>query len=238
MSLPKPTLLLTRPEAASRRFIGQLDPVIMAQVEVVISPLIRIACRTDPISFEGIRGLIFSSANGVLSAKSVTDRRDLPCFCVGLATTRAARQAGWTAHQAGQDADTLVAALCRDKPDAPLLHLRGEHGRGNVAQRLTERGLITREQVIYEQLAEPLTPEAQKALQGSGPVIAPLFSPRTAQLFAAQTPRRAVTVAALSAAVAQEVAGNASIRAHVAAQPDAQAMGQLVEKLLQSTLAG
>ena len=53
-----------------------------------------------------------------------------------------------------------------------------------MAARLTESGLTTREQPIYRQQLLPLSDEASHAAEGDQPIIAPLFSPRTARQFA------------------------------------------------------
>ncbi|MCE8005560.1 uroporphyrinogen-III synthase [Aestuariivita sp.] len=237
MTLTRPTLLLTRPEDAARRFLGQLDPALVAQSAVCISPLIRIVPRTDPVETGTARGLIFTSANAVRAAEHVFIGRDLPAYCVGGATASAARQAGWIAHQIGPDADALVVGLIRERPDGPLVHLRGRHARGDIAQRLTACDLPTREHVIYDQIALPLSSEALRFLDNPGPKIAPVFSPRTACLLADATDRPLV-LAALSPAVAGAFGDRPGCTIHIAASPDARSMGALVEKLMQSALSG
>jgi uroporphyrinogen-III synthase len=72
-------------------------------------------------------------------------------------------------------------------------------------------------------------------LQHDGPVIVPLFSPRTALLFvrSLQTGQTAdLRIAALSPAVADGVRGLAGVRLEIALRPDAEGMLQAIGNLL------
>jgi len=104
-------LLMTRPREASEQFVARLPPPLRARLTLVFSPLIRIEPAATAIDFGGARGLIFTSSNGVQVATGLTSRRDLPCYCVGEATTHAAQLAGWQAECAGTNAEGLIATL-------------------------------------------------------------------------------------------------------------------------------
>ena len=84
------------------------------------------------------------------------------------------------------------------------------------------------ERVAYAQEAQPLTAQAVALLQGDKPVIAPIFSPRTAEILAAECRRITATapliVIAMSPAVA-EAARDFAATVIVAAHPDADSMG-------------
>ena len=238
MPINRPLLLLTRPEAQARQFLEQLDQDVVGCVDVVISPLITIVASDDTPKLADNVGLIFTSINGVASTARMTDIRGQVAYCVGPATTEAARQAGWDAIQAGRNADGLVATLIDKKPKGPLLHLRGLHTRGSVASRLSDAGVTTSEHVAYTQCAQSLSDDALGALEGDRMVIVPLFSPRSAELFARQAPSRSFLIAALSDAVAQNVGRLNHVETYVAQTPDAQAIGRLVEKLLRAAVSG
>lgn len=238
MTKHRPLLLLTRPEGSAQRFVAQLDSAVLEQVDVMISPLLAIVPVGCPLDLDNVAGLIFTSANGVTATASATDRRDQAAYCVGPATTAAARKAGWNAIQSGRNADELVAALIAQRPAGPLLHLRGEHARGSVSQRLSQAGITTGHQVVYSQQAQSLTDAAAAALASGRPVICPLFSPRSAKLFSKQAPPRPVVIVALSDAVAQAVRPLKNATLHVARSPDAQTMAKLVEKLLRASVSG
>lgn len=224
---------MTRPQEAAERFVAQLPRDVRARLTAVYSPLIGIKPVGDAIDFDDARGLIFTSSNGVSVAAALTNRRALPCYCVGAATARSAQNAGWTAHHTANNAETLIETLHRDTPDGPLLHLRGHHGRGNVAARLNALGISTREQVIYDQPLLPLCDAARKMLRMGTPVIVPIFSPRTARQFAnIATGDAPLYIAALSNAVAEPLKSMNYNKLLTCPSPDASAMSRVVKQLI------
>jgi uroporphyrinogen-III synthase len=127
-------------------------------------------------------------------------------FAVGDATRDAAMNAGFVVHSADGDADALIALIRDSNAKGPLIHLRGVHSRGNIAARLTFAGIKTDESVIYDQPELPLNADAIQAIEGKQPVVAPLFSPRTAALLAAYGVKAQLSVAAMSESVAKAAA--------------------------------
>lgn len=230
MVSPKPTLLLTRPRSASNRFVALLSEKLRRRVTILQSPLIRIDPMEQVLDLGVAKGLIFTSINGVQSAAALTHDRSLPCFCVGPATTRAAQDAGWMAHCAGQTADELVAHLLSDTPRLPLLHLSGRHRRGQIDDRLSAAGLPCRAVAIYDQQLCPLSDAAIALLKSSQLVIVPLFSPRTAGQFCVNLPKGAQPhVIAISQAVLDAVPEHLRHAPLLAETPDAAAMAKQVE---------
>ncbi|MCB1341768.1 MAG: uroporphyrinogen-III synthase [Pseudooceanicola sp.] len=228
MSL-RPVVLLTRPEAASHRFAALLPE----GVRVVIAPLIGIETAAQTLVLDNAQGIIFTSGNAVTIAAQLTIDRTLPCFCIGEATAQAARQAGWSAQAMGGDADALVQALLQTRPTPPLLHLAGEHRRGQVAERLSAAGIETRAITLYRQTQNDLADEAQTLLATETPIIAPIFSPRSAQHFAQTVERRAhLHVVAISEATAEPLRGQGFATISVAGAPDARAMARGVTDCL------
>lgn len=238
MTAHRPVLLLTRPGVNSDVFAGQIAARLGDMVDVVVSPLIEIAYLPGPLALSGVRGLIFTSGNGVEAAAALTPNRDLPAYCVGPSTTRRADGAGWRAEMAGPDAGSLVRRLKALRPDAPLLHLRGRHARGDIAAQLTEAGLPVREQIVYDQHPLPLSDTARACLKGPAPVIVPLFSPRSARLFAEADPGPVAAIAAMSHAVADALPDGLARRVVVADAPNSEAMLSLLEKLTASAVSG
>ncbi|WP_237278024.1 uroporphyrinogen-III synthase [Sulfitobacter sp. M39] len=198
--MTKPALILTRPAPACAAFAASLPAALLSRVRVVTSPLLRILPTAAPVDLGGIGGVIFTSANGVAHGpKGGT----LPAYCVGEATAQAAAAKGWQVAFHAPDAARLLSMIKAHHPAAPLLHLRGTHQRGDIAERLTQGGLPTRAVALYDQQALPLTRDAQAAL-ADGPSIVPLFSPRTAAQFADQAhDLQRSTIIALSPAVAE-----------------------------------
>ncbi|HHS94609.1 MAG TPA: uroporphyrinogen-III synthase, partial [Rhodobacterales bacterium] len=192
----KSLLVLTRPEMQSREIAAALGP----EVAAIISPVMRIVAKTDLPDLGPYSGVILTSANGVVSGLDLTKKR---AYCVGKRTAQAATEAGADLRLTARDADDLVSRI---EGPGPLLHLRGEHARGHIAERLNSAGLETHEAVVYAQEALPLIREALDALAGDAPVVLPLYSPRSARLIGAQIGMLGgqVRTIAMSAAVAKE----------------------------------
>jgi uroporphyrinogen-III synthase len=213
------TLLMTRPMAASEAFVEMLQQAGV-DLKVVMSPVLEIVSRDVTLPSD-LAGVVFTSKNGVAAVAG----QDLPCWCVGDSTAAAAKEAGWQAVSAGGDAEALYQRILADAPRGPLLHVRGEHARGNLAERLSAVGIETRDVVAYAQEARALTDEAKRLLMRENPVVLPLFSPRSAQHVVSQGPYTApLQVVAISDAVAEEAAGLRAQGMEIARTPDAVSM--------------
>ncbi len=233
MPPPEPILLLTRPEAASRQFLTALEDAGLSGFRTIVSPLIGIEVTGPLPDLEGVGGAIFTSANGVRAYEKLGGPVLPLCFTVGDATAEAARKAGFAPKSAGGDAAALVGLIIKEAPGVPLVHFRGTHARGAVAERLRGAGLSAREAVIYDQPAQELSAGAKAALQGDAPVIVPLFSPRSAAQFAGGARGGApLIVAAMSRDVAAAREALYVTRLEILAQPDAIGMRRAVIGLL------
>lgn len=228
-----PIILLTRPQDGSKRFADRVTDRFGDAVEVVISPLQRIEWVDFATPNGRPRGLIFTSQSGVLASIRVDLLKGLPAYCVGPQTTGAATAAGYQAIDCGGDAEAVFATILDEQPEAPLLHIRGEHGRGRIAERLTDAGVPTDECVAYRQVSEPMSDVAVALFQGDRPVIAPLFSPRSAKLFAQALPKGAAPwVAVISPNAAEPLDDMLRRRMIVSKTPDAQGMLDAIAGLL------
>jgi uroporphyrinogen-III synthase len=229
------SLLLTRPEGSSLRLLGAVESALGAAVPAVISPVIAITPLADHWDGEPVGGLVLSSEHGAEMAGRMGFPAGLPAYCVGDQTARTAAARGFAAVSAAGDADDLVALILGRSPKGPLVHLRGDHARGNIAARLNEAGLPCSERVVYAQTAQRLTPAARELLSGPGIVLAPLFSPRSAALLAGQGPFAATLhIVAISAAVAAAAAPLAPASVVIAAQPEGPAMVAAIVGCLKS----
>lgn len=212
-----PTILLTRPEAASRRFAARLT---CFGLPVVISPILRILpLAHDRALVDRACGLVFTSAHGVAEAGPGRGR---PAICVGPATASAARRAGYEVSMGTGDALGMLPLLRDLGPD--WLHVHGAH----VARDLPLPGVA-----VYDQQAQPLNADAQALLKGATPVILPLFSPRSAALVsdAARQATAPLWLAPISLAAAE--AWVAPVARQVLAQgPDALGVARAIESLL------
>jgi uroporphyrinogen-III synthase len=225
-------LLLTRPETASRRFLVACEAALGTPVPAVVSPVLAIR-PVEVALTERPAGLILTSENGAACAREL-GLSQLEAWCVGARTAEVARAGGLHAIEAGPDAEALVAALLEARLEGPLLHLRGEHARGEVVERLRAAGIDAREAVAYRQEALSPTTEARAALDGAGPLVAPVFSPRSAALLAAWGPRAPLHVVAMSGAVAEAAQALAPASLTVARSPEGGAMVEATLRALAS----
>ena len=213
-----PILLLTRPEGASRRFAAQAAGVLPPH-EVLIAPLTEVVrLPFDPAVFDGATGVILTSANAVPMLPRVPG---LPAWCVGAATARAAAAAGFAARDGGGDAAALVRLLTDAAPEGPLVYAHG----ADVSRDLTRDLPGLRAVAVYEARALDPPPAVVAALSGARPVVVPLFSPRSARLFAALPgvlTAPALHLVAISDACAAALP--APLRASIAKTPDSGGM--------------
>ena len=219
----RPTLLLTRPEPAATRFAAQVRGAFGDGLAIVISPLMVPVVLDAPLP-DGWDGTLFTSEAGVAGLARLTARRGA-AICVGPRTAAAAQAAGWQARALGGDANGLVAALAAAPLTGHWLHARGREA-GDLAGRLRAAGMAVTEAVVYAQEPQAPTPQARALLDGPAPLQVALFSPRSAQLFAAMARGAAAPlhIAAISAAAARAVEPLAPRRVEIAATPDAPGM--------------
>lgn len=221
-------LLMTRPSAASERFVELLPASLRCQLTVIYAPLLQIMPLSVSTDLSGYRGVIFTSANGVAAVNSVPPD-NVPAYCVGERTTKAAQSAGWDARQCGADAEELVRYLAQFNPAAPLLHLHGKHTRGDVAIRLNALGVQCSGRAIYEQNLMPVSVQARRKIATQSSVIVPLFSPRTARHFASLgLDQINLSLIAISEAVADELKDLKCNSLRVSKTPNAAGMIELV----------
>lgn len=201
-----PRILLTRPAVQSLRFARDLRAAVPMPLRITISPLMTPVLLPDAVPVDHVAALIFTSETGVQAYAAQPLRIAPMAFCVGDRTARAARALGLRVLSADGDAEALIALIRAQPPAGPLLHLRGKDARGDIAPRLTAAGVQTGAAIVYDQQPCPLTPAALRLLRGSDPVILPLFSPRSARLFAASAePAAPLRVVAISRAVADAI---------------------------------
>lgn len=216
--------VLTRPSAQGDRFAAALSNRFGPRLAITASPLIAPHFLPTEIAPIPYAALILTSETGAFSA---TRHKNLPtrAYCVGDRTAATARSLGLVALSADGDASALISLIRNSGERGPLLHLRGQDARGDIAATLTAAGIPTDQAVTYDQRPQPLSPAARTLLNGTGPVLIPLFSPRTAALLAAQGPFNApLWVAALSPAVAQGAAPLDPARQVTADAPNADAL--------------
>lgn len=178
-----PILLLTRTEPNSRRVLAAVETRLARRVDHIISPLLRIDDVDAPTPPE--TEIILTSAQGARRAAELGARGR--AWCVGATTADVARQAGLQVVDAGADARALIAMILDRCPTGPMVHLRGNHQRGDIAAELTKAQLTCRSMVAYDQVSQPLTQQARAALGGERAIVLPLFSPRSTRILLDQS---------------------------------------------------
>jgi uroporphyrinogen-III synthase len=220
-----PLVLLTRPrpqaEAFARRMKADLPPH-----QVLIAPLTGIITRPlDGAALAHARGLVLTSANALLALAGL-QLGAIPAYCVGEATARAARAAGFTVTVADGDAASLRDLLVRLRPQGPLVHIHGQDLACNLSRALGAQGIECQGVTGYEAREVPWQDGVIATLQGAQQCLLPVFSPRAARLLCARLPGGMPNLwpIAISAAAAGALAPDLRARARIAPRPDAEAM--------------
>ena len=231
---PAAKILVTRPLEQAQRFAKQCQARFGSVAELVVSPLMEIRFLKDDRSLATFQRVIFTSANGVRGFVRNWPKEKPPAWCVGKRTAQQAQAAGLATVSGEGTAADLVRRIKAAAPGGRLLHLRGEHARGDVAQRLRAAGLEAEECIIYRQEKCAMTPHARALLSGNAPVILPLFSPRSAALFLEQAQKRTakVHIVAMSKAVFDELKGSDMAEIVVSPRPTAEGMLDTIAGLM------
>lgn len=225
-----PLLLLTRPQDDNEGFVAGLAPDLLPGLRVVMAPLLQIAPVTPAPDCGPCDGAIFTSRNGVALAPDGDGR---PAFCVGPRTAAQAAERGWDTLVVAATADELLAALSKTPPGGRVIHFAGKHRRGNIAERLSAAGMTVETCILYDQRRRGLTPDNRAELAAASRIIAPVFSPRTAEIFVEEVPfQDRIEVVALSPAVAAALRSGSFAELHICAHPNAGQMTEDIEKLL------
>jgi uroporphyrinogen-III synthase len=232
--MPATRLLLTRPYEQSVRFGERIAERYGDAFELLVSPVMAIEPLGPLPDLTGLAGLVFTSQNAVQVFGSLGGRFPGVAWCVGDRTAEAARALGMAARSAGGTVSNLADLIACEAPGTRLLHLRVEYAAGDLVAQLVEAGVSVHTHTIYRQPAVSLTGAARHWLSDSAPVILPVFSPRAARLLnpelkAAQAPFR---IAAMSPAVADALDVQTGRRIEIAARPDAEAMLDLLVRLV------
>lgn len=226
-----PRVLLTRPRAQSEATAAALEA---AGWTAAIWPVIEIRnLLTAPLDWSGAQGAIFTSARGV-EALAAFPTPTIPAYCVGKATAKAARAAGFAPVVDAQgDAATLAGVIAEraERSDGALTHVRGRNVSGDLRVNLEAKGFAVQEVVAYaaEAIREADAEIEEEILSGRLDAAA-FYSPRSAGVFAALAPEgwrsalSKITAAAISGAAASPLESVGFRRIIIADRPDDAAM--------------
>lgn len=219
------TILMTRPADRSEEFLSRCETRAGRRLPAVVSPIIEIRDEGDLPDLSRYATVVLTSASAVARLAREGQLQGRSVACVGARTAELSRAAGASASALGDTVEGFLGAAASLQP--PAIHCRGIHTRGDLAARLTDMGIQCDEAVIYDQIGRPLSVAARGLLTGSGRVVLPVFSPRSARLIAGFGGITApLTVIAMSQAVADAWSGPG--RVQIAYEPTADAMAEAV----------
>ena len=184
-----PLVLATRPQPAADALVARLEGL---GYRALAAPMLHIERmgRLEPQDLAGIAALAFTSAAAAravvqdLGVEAIANLT-IPAYCVGAATAKAARAAGFaTVVSADGDGAALEAAIAATCPLGPVLHLRGEDLAHDLAAGLRARGFSADERLLYRAAPAKKLPAPAAAALVESEVDAALFlSARTAEAF-------------------------------------------------------
>lgn len=240
MEPARPTLLLTRPEAQSRRFAAAFRARSGEDWPVVVSPLSRIDFLPAELPAILPADIVFTSENAVAAFARLSADRRPTAWCVGTRTEAAARAAGFATRRGPGDWTGLARALIAAGHVRRVLHPHGVHAAGDLPGTLGSAGIETVSAIVYDQVELPPTAEALRLVASPHPVLLPLFSPRSARLAArafagASAP---LLLAAISPAADAAAAGLPASARIISARPDGEAMLDALAALIAAGKTG
>lgn len=198
-----PLIVITRPQPQADRFADAVRDAYASLVDILVAPVMRIDVL--PAQVDPSHNVILSSANAVAALGQAGQGR--VAYCVGGRTAAAAKEAGFATRVANGSAGSLIDLVRKGEHKAPLVHVRGEHSRGNIAETLLCAGVDVREQIVYRQAEVALEKNAILRISRAERVLFPIFSPRTAAILSQQLSKIDLNpaVVALSDEIASEV---------------------------------
>lgn len=209
MSLP---VIVTRAEPAAADTVARLKA---AGYNPILSPVLTLESLPDAgLELDGVRHLIFTSANG---ARYFLERHavgTLTVWCVGEATATVVRQGGGEDVRQGDGNVADLAAMILAAPEAQtgaLLHIANEAAAGDLVATLEKAGRDARFAALYRTVpVKDLTPRAASALDAAPGVVVLVHSAKGAAAFrdaARGIDLSRVVCVAISPAASQPLAG-------------------------------
>jgi len=230
----QPLLLLTRPEPQAMAFAARAAAMCPAH-KVLIAPLSSVVpVAFDPAVLTQAHALILTSVNAVPRVAGLVPA-GMTAWCVGPGTAKAAQKAGFTVHDGGGDAAALIETLKVARPEGRLLHVHGVHLVRDLVAALRPEGLDLHSVPVYEAQAVDWPDTVRDLLRHAQGVIAPLFSPRSAEKFMQQVADirpDGMRIVAISAACAARLPDDLRASVVIAATPDADGMMQAIAAVM------
>lgn len=236
-------VLITRPEPDSAVWRAHLEA---RGITVSSDAMLQIAEEPPAcLDLTGVQALIATSRNSLRwlgACPNLSAVQGLPIYTVGPGSTKAAAQLGFErAEEGAGTARDLVALIAqRSDPDhGALLHISGDRIAFDLAAALEPMGFVTQRRVVYHSRpAYQLRPSTVAGIASGAIDTVALLSPLSADTFVRlareagleQHHQRLVYVC-LSENIAGRMRPLSPGKVVVAAQPNAEAVLALLEKL-------
>ncbi|MCB2093329.1 MAG: uroporphyrinogen-III synthase [Rhodobacteraceae bacterium] len=231
---PHPTLLLTRPFAQSQGFAAEFRARFCSDWPILIAPLARLEFHNPPFDGQDIGHVIFTSQNGVAGFSRLTPDRRFHAWCVGKKTAEAARMAGFDSTIGPGTAEELADRIIAEGTVRRAFYPRARDIAFDLSKKLETGGIDTVELIVYRQERCPPMAEAAALLAGGSPILLPLFSRRSADIFRINYPeiRAPILLAAISPTVADATDRITKAACTVASHPDSDHLLDALAELL------
>lgn len=180
-------MLLTRPEPAASEVslrLVSLGAEVLSEPLLIVRPL---ECKAMDWELEGVRTLIFTSANAVRCLSGLTDVRNKLVLAVGDRTAQEALNHGFadvvSVSGAGEDLVRHVRSAYTPR-SGTFLHVRGEEIACDVEALLSACGYDIRSRIVYRtEKAQTFSSACLEALANGKITDALFFSPGAARTF-------------------------------------------------------
>lgn len=180
--------------------------------------------------------IIFTSANAVRFYCEASDARDKIAWCVGPATARAAKEAGFSDIRIGPGNGDQLAELILSDPasaDSPLLHVANDAAAGKIVSTLTAAGRDATFIPLYTtRTTTALSPDAARLIAARNPVLVLAHSAKGAAAFnvlISDAPIDHCIIVAISDAAATPLKGRGARAIIIASEPNEDALFQALD---------
>lgn len=177
------SVLITRSQPGADEFADLCRLRLRSETPVVVSPIIDIKLRAFAADLSQCDYLIATSGHAFSSLDDDARTQGLVCYCVGDATAQRAAELGFDAVSVSGNVHKLAEHLISERPNGQGLYLRGREVAVDLLALLAKRAVLVDEVITYEQAKMPLNQSALDLLSGTGKVVSPIFSPRSAEIF-------------------------------------------------------
>lgn len=233
MTALRPRVLVTRPEPGATRTVRALETLGFEPLKLPLQETRSLAVDVDAIP-AGAAATAIPSASAIRHAPRglIARLEDLPCFAVGAATAKVARQAGFRdVREAAGDAESMAGMVIAARPAGTVVYLCGKVRRSVFEDRLARAGLPVATVETYDTTALSHDTETAARALGHAPVgHALVYSANAAELLAQLMKKEGIgvllrdtTLVCISARVA-ETFPQSGHKILVAAEPSGEAL--------------